>query len=307
MKKAIQGRFMRFLRRVRALFIASVLMFIYVCLIIVIGIPFLLIAGLKALIPFPAAKNAIYRCMEYLWEFYVSLLYPITSYFLKTEWVIQGAENLEANAWYVVISNHVSAVDIMVVQSVFNRKIPILKFFIKEELKQLPIIGWSCVAMDFPFMKRPSKAEIAKNPELKNVDLETTRKACEQFKDTPTSIINFVEGTRFTMKKQLKQQSPYKHLLKPHAGGIALALSILGKQAKAMLDVTLVYEGGNRFKDFLLGRIKRIIVKIEILPIADTLHGDYANDAEYRKQFRNWMNHRWELKDAWLNSRKTHH
>jgi hypothetical protein len=50
--------------------------------------------------------------------------------------------------------------------------------------------------------------------------------------------MNFVEGTRFTPAKHAAQQSPYKHLLKPKAGGLALALHVLGDRFDSLLDVT---------------------------------------------------------------------
>jgi 1-acyl-sn-glycerol-3-phosphate acyltransferase len=41
-----------------------------------------------------------------------------------TRWDIQGVENLEKSEWYLVLANHQSWTDILVLQRVFNRKIP---------------------------------------------------------------------------------------------------------------------------------------------------------------------------------------
>ena len=54
---------------------------------------------------------------------------------------------------------------------------------------------------------------------FRGADLEATRRSCERFATRPTSIMNFVEGTRFTPAKHTGQDSPYTHLLRPRAGG----------------------------------------------------------------------------------------
>jgi hypothetical protein len=43
--------------------------------------------------------------------------------------------------------------------------------------------------------------------------------ACEKFRHIPVSIMNFVEGTRFTHEKHRRQNSPFANLLRPKAGG----------------------------------------------------------------------------------------
>jgi len=49
-------------------------------------------------------------------------------------------------------------VDILVLEKVFNRKVPMLKFFIKKELLwTLPVAGWAAWLLDFPFMERYHK------------------------------------------------------------------------------------------------------------------------------------------------------
>ncbi len=114
-------------------------------------------------------------------------------------------------------------------------------------------------ALDFPFMKRFSKDFLAKHPEMRGKDLETTRIACEKFSQMPTSVMNFMEGTRFTPKKHAKQQS-----LKPKAGGIAFAMNAMGDKFQSLLNITIVYPDGiPTFVDFLAGRVKNIIVRVE--------------------------------------------
>ena len=150
----------------------------------------------------------------------------------------QGVESLHPRGWYLVSSNHQSWVDILVLQRIFHGHIPFLKFFLKQELIWVPVIGLAWWALDFPFMKR------GKGQGARQSDLKSTREACEKFKRIPTSVINFVEGTRFTPAKHAKQASPYRHLLKPKIGGLGIALATMGEQFEALLDVTIVYPHG---------------------------------------------------------------
>jgi 1-acyl-sn-glycerol-3-phosphate acyltransferase len=216
----------------------------------------------------------------------------------KIEWNVNGLEGLRDRQWYLVIANHQSWTDIVVLQKIFNGKIPFLKFFLKKELIWVPILGPAWWALDYPFMKRYSPAFLAKNPHLKGKDIEITKKACAKFKDIPVSIMNFVEGTRFTLEKRERQQSPYRNLLKPKSGGIGFVFSTMGEQLTSILNVTIAYPGGPySFWDFLCGRVTEIMVDVEELPIAANLLGDYINDAGYRERFQQWLNLLWSEKD----------
>jgi 1-acyl-sn-glycerol-3-phosphate acyltransferase len=202
--------------------------------------------------------------------------------------------------WYLVNSNHQSWVDIFVLQHLLNRKIPFLKFLIKQELIYVPVIGLAWWALEFPFMRRHSVGYLAKHPEMRGKDLETMRKACAKFSRIPTSIMNFPEGTRFTKAKHDKQGSPYQFLLKPKAGGLALSLSTMGKKFQSLLDVTIIYpDGVPGFWDFLCGRVKRIMVRMQQLPIPHQfIDSDYENDPDCRDAFQQWLSELWKEKDG---------
>lgn len=218
----------------------------------------------------------------------------------KTKWEVQGLETLKKRSWYLVISNHQSWVDILVLQTIFYRRIPFLKFFLKKELIWVPVIGLVWWALDFPFMKRYSSEFLKKYPHLKGKDIEITRKACEKFKYNHTSVMNFIEGTRFSDAKHKKQQSPYSHLLKPKAGGVAFVFSAMGEYLDSILNVTIAYpQGIQSFWDFLCGRVDEIRVRIEAIPITDEMLGDYFNDSGYRSRFQGWVN------DLWLEKNQT--
>ncbi len=212
---------------------------------------------------------------------------------------VQGTESLKRSEWYLVLANHQSWVDILILQRIFNRKIPFLKFFIKKELFWFPILGQAWWALDFPFIKRYSHSFLAKHPHLKGTDMEITRKACRKFKTIPISIMNFVEGTRFSRSKRDRQQSPHTHLLKPKAGGASFVLSAMEGRIHQILDVTIDYsEGPRTFWAFVCGRIQRATVRVRSLPVTEDLVGDYAEDRAFRVHFQHWLNELWHEKDC---------
>ncbi|MAT96452.1 MAG: acyltransferase [Anaerolineaceae bacterium] len=225
----------------------------------------------------------------------------------RTQWRVSGLEGLRTDDWYLVVCNHQSWADIFVLQHVFNKRIPFLKFFLKQELIWVPVIGLAWWALDFPFMKRYSKQQIARNPALRGKDLETTRKAAEKFKTTPVSVMNFLEGTRFTPAKHRKQESPYQHLLKPKAGGIGFVLGAMGDQITTMLDVTIVYpQGIPDAWDFYKGQVHEIEVIVQKRPIpAEYRNQDYQNDPEFREAFQAWVRELWSQKADLLDERLT--
>ena len=151
-------------------------------------------------------------------------------------------------------------------------------------------------------MKRYSKAYLAKHPEKQGQDLATTRKACERYKTNPVSVFNFLEGTRFTHEKHDQQASPFTHLLKPKAGGIAFVLDAMGEQLHGLVNVTIYYpQGKPTLWDLLSGQIKRIVMRIEITPIPQQFIGkSYDQDLDYRAEFQNWVNQMWQEKDQQL-------
>jgi 1-acyl-sn-glycerol-3-phosphate acyltransferase len=208
-------------------------------------------------------------------------------------WDVQGVDKLHPRGWYLVSSNHRSWVDILVLQRVFHGHIPFLKFFLKQELIWVPVIGLAWWALDFPFMKRGKGGGAQQN------DLKTTREACEKFKLIPTTVINFVEGTRFTPAKHAAQQSPYRHLLKPKIGGLGIALAAMGEQFEALLDVTIAYPGGTpTFRHLLEGSLDAVTVRVVQRPIpAEVLGGDPVRDKAYRQRIGAWVDTQWRDKD----------
>jgi 1-acyl-sn-glycerol-3-phosphate acyltransferase len=270
-------------------------------------VPILLVfASLKLLMPFKAVRLRIDPILLFIAESWISCNSAWMALTQKTSWDVQGLEGLNPRSWYLVNSNHQSWVDILVLQHLLNRRIPLLKFFIKQQLIWVPVMGLAWWALDFPFMRRHSEEFLKKHPELRGKDQETTRKACEKFALIPTSVMNFLEGTRFTAAKHAKQKSPYTHLLKPKAGGMALALDAMGDKFQAILDITIVYpDGAPTFWYFLTGNLHRVSVRVRSIPVpAHLLGGDYANDPAFREAFSAWVQQLWRDKDAQITALK---
>jgi len=268
-------------------------------------LPLFVLAAAKAAVPLRSWMRRCSRMLNAIAENWIWVNNQNQTLISKTRWDIQGIEALDRSEWYLVLANHQSWVDVLVLQRIFHQKIPFLKFFIKKELLWLPILGQAWWAMDFPFVKRYTKNFLQKKPHLIGKDLEITRKACQKFKTMPISIMNFVEGTRFTYEKHRRQKSPYAHLLKPKAGGIAFVLDSMGKQIHRVLDVTIVYpEGVSSFWALLCGKIRQIKVRVRSLPVSPELFGDYANDGQFRLAMQQWLNNLWEEKNRYIEEMK---
>jgi 1-acyl-sn-glycerol-3-phosphate acyltransferase len=262
-------------------------------------VPLMTLAIFKLLLPIAGVRRVLTRWLMWLAENWITGNEITLRGSGSGGWRVAGAETLSRDGWYLVLANHQTWVDIVVLQVALNRRIPLLKFFIKQQLVWFPLLGLGFWALDMPFMKRHSPSYLAKHPEKKGADLEATRKACEKFRHTPTSVINFVEGTRFSEAKRISRQSPYQHLLPPRAGGIAVALSAMGEVFDSILDVTLVYaDGPPKFWDMICGDRVDVTIDIRELPIDPALvAGDYQSDREFRRDVHRWLGDLWQEKD----------
>jgi 1-acyl-sn-glycerol-3-phosphate acyltransferase len=259
---------------------------------------------LKLIVPVTAWRAGWLRLLVPLAEAWISVNNFVLTAAGTTKWDIRGLEGLRRDGRYLVNSNHQNWADVLVLQRTFNRHIPFLKFFIKQELIWVPVLGLAWWGLDFPFMKRYSREVVEKHPELRGKDLETTAKMCRRLRGQPFSITNFLEGTRFTQEKREAQQAPYRHLLRPKAGGIAFVLGAIGESIDSMLDVTIVYEGrDNTLWEFLCGRIERVVVDIRERPLPrELLSRDYNEDARFRDQIQAWVRELWAEKDALIDA-----
>ncbi|RTE86764.1 MULTISPECIES: acyltransferase [Gammaproteobacteria] len=277
----------------------------------IIGLLIIVVGIFKLLLPIPPIKrltSSIANGLFRLWAYSVSGLFSLTH---KTEWVIEGDLPDNRNGWYMILCNHLSWVDIPLLMHLSRKQLPMPRFFLKQELFWVPVIGLGCWVLDMPFMKRYSREQIAKKPELKGKDIETTREKCEKFRDIPTTIINFCEGTRLTPEKHKRKQSEFQNLLPPKAGGTSFTLQAMGEQFQEILDVTVVYPGIQPGESvvypLLSGKLKKIYVHIDRIPVTPDLRGDYFNDEAFRGHFQAWLNERWKKKDQRISQYRSDH
>lgn len=266
------------------------------------AVPVLGLGLVKAALPFAAVRRACNPLLTGLAENWIAVNTAMMSLFTATAFEVDIDAGLRRDGHYLVLANHQSWVDILVLQKVFNRRVPLLRFFLKRQLFWVPVLGLAWWALDFPFMGRYTHRQVAKNPELGRRDMEATRRACAKFRDIPVSVMNFVEGTRFTPEKHAGQVSPYRHLLKPKSGGVAFVLEAMGEGLHAILDVTIAYPGGRpSMIDLIANRVPEVKVQVRQRPIpAELVAGDYQGDRAFRARFQQWMNGLWQEKDAAL-------
>ena len=263
-------------------------------------VPLLVVAVVKALLPIERLRAASSRWLTGIAESWIGVNGWMLDRFSRTRVHVEEDAVLEPDGHYLVLANHQSWVDIVVLQRVFNRRIPLMRFFLKRQLIWVPLLGVAWWALDFPFMARHTREQIQRRPELAGRDIEATRRACEKFRAIPVAIMNFVEGTRFTPAKHARQASPYRHLLKPRAGGVAFVLDAMGDGLHAILDVTIAYPGGRpSLVDLIANRVPEVRVQVRqrAIPV-ELAGGDYQSDADFRARFQQWINGVWLEKDA---------
>lgn len=261
-----------------------------------------LIALLACIMPIKFLRRTIENFLHRLPVYWIDLLGLGMRITAGRRWKVNGLGELDAQKPYLLISNHLSGIDILVLSVVFHRKTPTMKFFMKKELLwTLPFAGLATWILGYPFMERHTSTQIRKNPELKNKDIETTKKACKKFIEHPSTIMNYVEGTRFSEEKRIQKDSPYQHLLKPKTTGIAIVANELHKELGGIIDATLAYKPKKiSFWKFACGDFKELVCHYRLLPITPELLGDYYQDRQYRKQIQAWLNAIWQEKDQRL-------
>lgn len=225
----------------------------------------------------------------------------------KKNWQFNLPDDLDPQKSYLLICNHQSWVDTSIIQYISENKLPLTRFFTKFELIYIPIVGQAFYFLDFPMMKRHSKEKIAKNPALKGKDIDEAKRACELLRNKPFTLLNYIEGTRFSPKKHKEQNSPYQHLLTPRAGGLSLAISALGDEIEGILDMTVVYPDFTNqppdYSDLWKGNIKNLGVDIRHIDMPEQLFSDikqggYQTDEKIKAQMFDWLDNVWQQKDA---------
>lgn len=266
------------------------------------GMLVILLGLVKVVLPFAWVNrllNPIMNRFMLLFGCFSVLLIKLTNK-VECDYNIKG--KLTEEGWYLMMPNHLSYLDIILLIDFARGKIPAPKFFLKKELIWLPFVGLAAWALDMPFMQRYSRAFLEKHPHLKGKDIETTKKYCERFKHQPTTVINFVEGTRYTPDKKLQKDSGFENLLPPKAGGVAFTLAAMGELFTNVLDVTLLYPDNSKhpMMDMLSGRLNKIVIHVDVLPVDEDIIGDYFESDTFKARFQSWLNNLWARKDQYI-------
>jgi predicted protein tyrosine phosphatase len=271
---------------------------------LLLGTPILLGGVVRLMTPGAERRRRVILFIAGLAETWVANNDRILDAMVDTKWDVAGIDDLRYEGHYLITSNHLSWVDIIVLFRAFHRRAAIPRFFLKQELIWMPIVGQACWALEFPFMKRYSAEYLARHPEKRGTDLETTRRACQRYRNVPVAVINFMEGTRFTRRKHEEQESPYRHLLRPRTGGIGFVLASLGDQLDGLFDVTLAYPDGRvTFWDLVSNRIPRIVVRARRIDIPPELIDPAVTEpGPARDRLKSWLEAMWRDKDRLLDS-----
>ncbi|MEJ8567752.1 acetyltransferase [Elongatibacter sediminis] len=269
---------------------------------IVISVVVLLLVIPKLLAPTDAARNMVARFSSTVGELWIGINKFVISRYRGMKWDLELPAGLDRSGRYLVLCNHQSWVDILVLQSCLNRRAPFMRFMLKQQLIWVPFIGLAWWALDFPFLRRYSREELLKNPALREKDLRNAARACEKLKHIPVSMMSFPEGTRFTPAKHDAQNSPYSHLLRPRYGGLGQVLFSFGDGLQEVIDVTINYPDGiPTFWQFISGQVRRISVDAKLRTIDPDLRGvDFRNHPKSRARLKQWVNRLWEEKDQHL-------
>jgi 1-acyl-sn-glycerol-3-phosphate acyltransferase len=276
---------------------------------LVFGIPVVIVGIAKFAVQMTAPRSRlrtrIILLSSAIAERWVAINTRIFDRMLPTHWDVAGfPEAMPPEGRYLIISNHVSSVDIFTILRVFHGKAAFVRFFLKQQLIFFPIVGQACWALEFPFMRRYSADELRRHPEKRGRDLATTRRACQRYRHIPVAILTFLEGTRFSEEKRVDQDSPYEHLLRPRVGAIAFVVASLGDQLDAMIDVTIGYPGGDvTLWHFLTGKVKTITVRARRLDVpAEFYTAEITEPGPARDRFKAWIETIWREKDALLST-----
>ena len=266
--------------------------FILSCLLIPLGI-------IKFFLPITALKVLFTKFIIKVGELWIFTNKIWVKALHNPKWQIIGKENIKSDGWTIATSNHQSFADIFLLQDITNRKMPMLKFFMKYVLIYVPVIGLSWWALDMPFLKRYTKKQLENNPELHGKDVREMKRALKHYALYPVTVFSFAEGTRFTIKKNLHQKSPFKNLLKPKEGGLATALSLVN-EIDSLIDFTIKFDTKKRsFWDYLCGRMNSVKVIIREIKIpAKFLNIDLLENKILRSEFKDWLQDIWNEKDT---------
>ena len=245
-------------------------------------------------------RSALTRRMDLTIDLWVSanngLIKALRLIDIEVEW---PSEPLRRDRWYMVVSNHQTWTDIILLQSALRPALPPLKFFTKRELIWLPLLGLAMKLLGFPYVRRTRQTGGGNGQAAAAKDRDAITAACAVFRNHPTAVLSFLEGTRFTPAKRDARNSRFQHLLDPQIGGLSAVLASLAGELDTLLDVTIHYPGDPPdFWEFLQGKCPRARMRVA----AHRLSGELCDPdpAAQRAKVGAFVEALWQAKDARL-------
>lgn len=248
------------------------------------SLPLVVLASAKLVAPrariLTAAMNGIYRQAV---EFDDWCLMRIA----RVRWNLPALQ-LDAGQTCLVLCNHRSWCDVLVVQSLIAKKGPVITFLTKRELAFVPVFGIIVWAFRFPLLKRRARGSQSEAARRES-DRQRILTACAAVRQAPAAILTFAEGTRFSPEKHRLTHSPHRHLLPPRPGGFNAIYDSLADTGALVVDLTLDYDGEVTFWRFLAGAAS---------VSATATVWDWDELAECDRSA--WLRQRWQIKDRQL-------
>ncbi len=261
-------------------------------------IPCVIFAIIKSMISYPPIRQGSYNVMVGIATaciFCDSMILRIVS---GVRIIPEYKSEVRKDVTYLVIANHRSWADVLILQRTLYDRTSLLKWLTKREMLKVPLIGFVCQAYEYPMMSRYTKQYLADHPEKREEDRDRIRRACEQLARNPGTLINFPEGTRYTHEKAERQQTPYRHLLKPRPGGVSVILTSMGPALAGVLDATLFFDDYDAsFWEFLGGKVKTVRVSVRLRSVEDV---GGADPEKYDTEIPQRLQALWREKDAEL-------
>ncbi len=247
-----------------------------------------------------AWRSALTRRMDLTIDLWVSanklIIKVLRLIQIEVEW---PTEPLRRDRWYMVVSNHQTWTDIIMLQSVLRPALPPLKFFTKRELIWLPLLGLAMKLLGFPYVRRARQTGGGNGQAAAGKDRDAITAACAVFRNHPTAVLSFLEGTRFTPAKRDARNSRFQHLLNPKIGGLSAVIAGLAEELDTLVDVTIHYPGEPPgFWEFLQGKCPRARMRVAAHRLSGELRD--PDSAVQRAKVGAFVEALWRAKDARL-------
>ena len=222
---------------------------------------------------------------------------------------ITPSQDIDKLSSYLVISNHLSTFDQLLIQYILNKRSSTLYLFAKYELifttLTYGIIGY---LLGHIFIKRPSPFWLKYNTrrELSEFNQNILKKNFQLFQDIPRSFLLFPEGSRFTPEKKKTLESPHEYLLPPKIKAMEWMFSGMKKHLPdtsiKCIDFTLVYPDHllkkPSFLDLLKGNFS-VYLNVNVYSLAE-ITKDCTNSEETEARLKEWIDEVWVKKDQMI-------